>query len=83
MKLKRTFQFVAAALILAALLLLLWLQNPRTDQLAAALYIGFGTVLALSAASLFTGELFERIETLEKRIGDLENEIRRSKSKND
>lgn len=83
MKLRKIFRFLAAALFLIALLILLWLQNPRTDQLAVALYIGFASLLTFSAACLFTGELFARLESLEKKIGDLENEIRRLQNKNE
>ena len=79
MKLKPIFKLIGLTLFLAALLVFLYVQqnNNVADQLATALLIGFGSLLAFSAAALITGELLAKIETLETKVFWLEETLKK------
>ena len=81
MKLKQVFKLIGLTLFFVALIVFLYVQqNTSThDQLTVAMLIGFGSILAFSAACLITGELLGRIETLETKVFWLEEELKKQK----
>lgn len=82
MKLRMIFRTIGLSLFLIALMVFLYVsQNPKADQLSAALLIGFGAILAFSAAALITGEILARLEALENKIALLEEELEKQKRK--
>ena len=79
MKLKVFFKILGLSLFFVALVIMLLSQNPRVDIIQVLFPIGFGTVLAFSAACLVTSEILNKTEDLEKRVYLLEEEIRKLK----
>ena len=79
MKLKNVFKLLGLALFFCAMLCFLLSQNRLVDPLALALLIGFGCILASSAASFVAGELLSKIEDLETRTFYLEEELKKQK----
>ncbi len=81
MKLKHVFKLIGLTLFFVALMVFLYVQQKNSvhDQLTIAMLICFGSLLAFSAASLVTGELLGRIETLETKVFWLEEELKKQK----
>ena len=83
MKLRMIFRTVGLSLFLIALMVFLYVfQNPKADQLSAAVLIGFGAILAFSAAALITGEIMAKLEALENKVALLEEELEKQKREN-
>jgi len=81
MKLKKVFKLIGLTLFLAALLLMLYFQNPKADIISAVALISFGCVIAFSGACLIAGEMLGKIEALENRVFWLEEEIKKLKNR--
>ena len=79
MKLKVFFKALGISLFFVALVLMLLSQNPKVDIIQVLFPIGFGTVLAFSAACLITSEILNKTEELENRVYRLEEELRKHK----
>ena len=79
MKLKKFFKLAGLLLFFCAMVLFLLVQNERVDQLALALLVGFGCVLAISAACFVSGELLGKVEDLERRVFYLEEDLKKQK----
>lgn len=83
MKLRMIFRTVGLSLFLIALMVFLYVfQNPKADQLSAAVLISFGAILAFSAAALITGEIMAKLEALENKVALLEEELKKQKQEN-
>lgn len=83
MKLRMIFRTVGLSLFLIALMVFLYVfQNPKADQLSAAVLISFGAILAFSAAALITGEIMAKLEALENKVALLEEELEKQKREN-
>ena len=82
MKLKAFFKALGLSLFGVALVLLLLLQNPKTDITSLLFFVAFGTVLAFSGVCLVAGELLGKIDLLERKTRDLEEEISKRKNNN-
>ncbi len=76
---KKTLKFIGLFLFFAALIVLLYMQNPRAELYSLFGVIGFALILFASASCFVGSELLGKIENLEKRIFYLEEEIRKIK----
>ncbi len=76
---KKTLKFIGLFLFFAALILLLYIQNPRAELYSLFSVISFALILFASASCFVGSELLKKTEDLEKRVFDLEEEIRKIK----
>ena len=81
MKLKNFFKCLGLSLFAVALIVFMLTQNPRTDIIELVGPIIFGMILAFSGVCLVAGEIFGKLEAIEKKNADLENEIIKLKNK--
>lgn len=79
MKLKQIFKLIGLTLFFVALIVFLHVQQKNSvgEQLTVAMLVSFGSLLAFSAASLITGELIGKIETLETKVFWLEETLKK------
>ncbi len=82
MKLKSIFKILGLTLFFAALMLFMLSQNKQLDPAQILFPVAFGTILALSAACLITGEITGKLEELENRCKRLEEELSRQNENN-
>ncbi len=76
---KKVMQWIGLALVLAGLLYCISLQRGG-DFAALTAPAVFALILCAGAGALLFGELLGKLDSAEKRISNLEEEIRRMKS---
>ena len=82
MKLKSFFKALGLALFGIALVLFMLVQNPAVEPLSLLFIVAFGTVLGFSGVCLVAGEFIGKIEALESKTRELEEELIKLKNSN-
>ena len=80
---KKIMQWVGLALVLVGLLYIIVLQKGGADFAALTKPAVFALLLCSGAGALLFGELLGKLDSAEKRIYNLEEEIRRMKGGKD
>lgn len=74
---KKVLQWLGLALVLAGLLYLVFLEKSGMDFQTLTKPAIFALLLASGAGAMLFGESFDKVTRLEKRVRDLEDEVRR------
>lgn len=74
---KKVLQWLGLALVLAGLLYLVLLEKSGMDFQTLTKPAIFALLLSAGAGAMLFGEGFDKIIRLEKRVRDLEDEVRR------
>lgn len=74
---KKVLQWLGLALVLAGLLYLVFLEKSGMDFQTLTKPVIFALLLSAGADAMLFGEGFDKITRLEKRVRDLEDEVRR------
>ncbi len=74
---KKVLQWIGLALVLAGLVYLLLLEKSGMDFQTLTKPLIFALLLAAGAGAMLFGEGFDKLERTEKRVRDLEDEVRR------
>ena len=75
MKLKNTFKLIGLSLFFVALMLFIMSQDNKISFADIMFPFAFGVLLTLSGGALITGELIGKIDSLEKKTKQLEEEL--------
>ena len=74
---KKVLQWLGLALVLSGLLYLLFSEKSGFDFQSLTKPAIFALLLAAGAGAMLFGEFFDKLTRLERRVHDLEEEVRR------